>query len=75
MAPEILPENNLLWECFTLCSSQLRISGGGAYAMDWNVVIQVAGVMGLETGPRFCRLLGNFETTLIKCLSENIKRQ
>ena len=61
-----MPENTELFHCFCLCDSQLRAGMGGAYAMDWNVVIRVAEDRGVETDDRFYFQLRNFEHALIE---------
>lgn len=62
--PEVMPENQELFECFTLCDSQLRAGMGGAYAMDWKVVMSVAEAMEIEMDERFYRMLKVFEGAL-----------
>ena len=54
-----------LFDCFTLCDTQLRAGFGGAYALDWNVVTEVARAMGIETDRTFYVLLKAFEETMI----------
>jgi hypothetical protein len=63
--PDISPENEELLECFRLCESQLRATDGGAYAMDWNVVIVVAESMSIPIDGLFYRLLRHYESILL----------
>jgi hypothetical protein len=61
----LIPENEQLWECFQLCSSQLLVGNGCAYAMNWEVVARVAGTMGIKVDHAFYYLLRAFEGTMI----------
>ena len=54
-----------LFDCFTLCDTQLRAGFGGAYALDWNVVREVARAMGIARDRAFYVLLRAFEETMI----------
>ena len=53
-----------------LCESQLRVGMGGAFALDWSVVIRVAEDMGIETGRIFYILLQGFQDILIGSLKK-----
>ena len=63
--PDLLPENQTIFECFRLCESQLRVGFGGAFALDWSVIIRIANDMDIETGRLFYILLRAFESVLI----------
>lgn len=53
-----------------LCSSQLLVGNGGAYAMNWEVVAKVAGTMGIMVDYAFYILLRAFERTMISELQK-----
>ena len=59
--PAIVP----YFDCFTLCDTQLRAAFGGAYAMDWSVVMQAATAQGIALDARFFRLLKLFEAGML----------
>ena len=65
--PALTEENQTLFECFTLCASQLRVSME-PFAMDWNVAMEVARAMNIEIDAVFFRLLRAFESALIESL-------
>ena len=54
-----------LFDCFTLCDTQLRAGFGGAYALDWNAVRGAAIDMGIARDRTFYVLLKAFEETMI----------
>jgi hypothetical protein len=64
--PELLPENELLFECFTLCETQLRVSAAGPFALDWGVIVRVAEDLGIKTDLQFYSLLGVFEHSVMQ---------
>jgi hypothetical protein len=68
-----MEENEAIFEIFCLCESQLRVGFGGAYALDWSVVMKAAEVRGVDIGPLFFILLKHFEQALIERLSEPSK--
>jgi len=63
--PDLLPENEPLFECFTLCETQLRVSPVGPFALDWGVIVRVAEDLGIKTDLQFYTLLGVFERSVI----------
>jgi len=72
--PALDPDLQTLFECFCLCSGQLRSSFGSVYGLDYNVVIHVAKDFGIETNKTFYKLLKTFEDTLIVELNKNAER-
>lgn len=64
--PELYEENQKLFECFTLCDSQLRAGGMGIIGLDWNVVIQVARTMKIQIDDDFFRKLKGFEQIIME---------
>lgn len=63
--PELMPEAGEYFECFTLCDSQLRAGFGGAYALDWGVVIKVAEAMDMNIDDKFFVMLKAFENAML----------
>jgi hypothetical protein len=63
--PDLMLENECLFALFSLCDTQLRVGFGGAYALDWSVVIRVADDMGIEMDETFYGLLKIFEITML----------
>jgi len=51
--PQLLPENDPVYSCLRLCSTQLRVAFAGAYGLDWNTVARVADDMGIPTDELF----------------------
>jgi len=64
--PDLLPENEPLFDCFILCETQLRTSAVGAFALDWGVIVRVAEDLGIKTDLHFYTLLGTFERALLQ---------
>jgi|GEM_PF-6582455 hypothetical protein len=71
--PELHPDNERLFDCFTLCDMQLRVGFTGAYALDWGIVRDVAVAMGIETDAAFYTLLRVFDGTLVAELKSGEK--
>lgn len=63
--PELSPDNERLFNCFLLCESQVRAGFGGAYALDWSVVVRVADDMGITTNSTFYVLLRAFQGAML----------
>ena len=63
--PELMQEVSEYFECFTLCDSQLRAGMGGAYALDWNVVIRTAEAMNINIDDKFFVMLKAFENAML----------
>ena len=63
--PELMQEAGEYFECFTLCDSQLRAGMGGAYALDWNVVIRTAEAMNINIDDKFFVMLKAFENAML----------
>lgn len=55
-----------VWRCCQLCDSQLRAGFGGAYAMDWGVVLTVTEDLSIERDDMFYRSLKVYEHALLK---------
>lgn len=68
--PDIDPGLLDIWECVTACDSQVRASTGGAYALDWAVVLSAAHAFGACVTPRFFRLLRIYEATMLAAISK-----
>jgi hypothetical protein len=62
-------------DCFLLCETQLRIGMGGAYALDYNVIFQVANSLGIPIDRKFLRLLKAFEVTIIDEINRESKNK
>ena len=69
--PELMQEAGEYFECFTLCDSQLRAGMGGAYALDWNVVIRTAEALDMSIDEKFFTLLKAFENTLVEEMNKD----
>lgn len=63
--PELMQEAGEYFECFTLCDSQLRAGMGGAYALDWNVVIRTAEAIDINIDDKFFVMLKAFENAML----------
>lgn len=72
--PELTEENQTLFECFTLCASQLR-AAMEPFAMDWRVVVEVARAMGIKRNKIFFRFLRTFEAVLIESIKNKSKAE
>lgn len=68
--PELPIELMDIFNCLSVCSSQLRVGFGGAYALDYVVVIRAASDFGIKTNRAFYRILQGYESVLIKELSK-----
>jgi hypothetical protein len=68
--PEIPRSLFSFWECFLTCDSQLRAGFGGAYALDWKVVMMVARDMGIKRTRFFYRALKTFEGSMIEAMNK-----
>lgn len=67
--PELPIELMGIFNCLSVCSSQLRVGFGGAYALDYGVIIQAASDFGIKTDRLFYRIMQGYESVLIKELS------
>ena len=67
--PDMMPENEIYLQCFTLCDSQLRPSFSGAFGLDWGVVFEVARTLGIKIDSLFFRLLKVFEDAFLKSIN------
>ena len=63
-----------VWECLTLCDSQVRVSMSGAYALDWSVIIECARATGLPVNQRFFRLTRVYESTMVNSINSKLTR-
>lgn len=68
--PDIDPSLADIWECFTLCETQLRVSTGGVYALDWHCVMAVASALCVPVDRAFFTFLKTFEQAMIAALKE-----
>jgi hypothetical protein len=68
--PEISAEIGKHLQCFRLCGTQLRATSGGAYALDWSIIKDVAGSMEIPVTVRFYRLLAAYENVFMEELNK-----
>jgi hypothetical protein len=59
-----------LWDCFTTCDSQARVSFGAAYALDWRVIRDMAQDTGMVTDDSFYRALKLFESKMLDAMKK-----
>lgn len=69
----MFPENGPAYSCILLCSNQLRVGFGGAYALDWNVVARVADDLEITTDELFWGTLRICEDIIIGSLRKGEK--
>lgn len=72
--PWIWPENVPIYTLILLCARQLRVGLAGAFALDWNVVVQVANDMGVSRDEAFWRIIRESETIIIDSMIKNAKQ-
>ena len=63
--PELLEENQRIYEFFHLGESQWRVGPSGAYALDYGVIIEMAKAMNIEVDGAFFEKLKTFEGAIL----------
>jgi hypothetical protein len=66
--PEVARDEADIFECLTLCETQLRMGRGGPVALDWSVIFRVADEQAIPIDDRFLRCLRVFEGTLMRVI-------
>lgn len=64
--PEVPFKLQALLDCLVVCEYQLRVTSGGAFALDYASVARVADDFGIKTNTTFYRIIKSFESVLIK---------
>jgi hypothetical protein len=64
--PEMSEEVSSVVGCFLLCQTQIRRTSETIYALDWQVVKDVAESMGVAITGHFYRLLGAYENVFLE---------
>ena len=70
---EILEENSDIWHLLSLCSSQWRVGMGGAYGLDYGVVMEVAKAMWFDTDEIFFEKLRAYEAAVLDEMNKKEK--
>jgi UDP-N-acetyl-D-mannosaminuronate dehydrogenase len=69
----LLPENIDAWQLWFLCSTQWRMGPRGPVGLDYNTVMAVADVYGIDMSPATVRKLKALETSILKSQAAELK--
>jgi hypothetical protein len=61
-----MPENKDAWELWCACSTQVRVTFGGAIGIDYNAMFQVARALGIEITPGMLKKVSAMEAEMRK---------
>ena len=72
--PELLEENQRIYELFNLGASQCRLGPSGVYAFDYGVIIEMSKAMDIEIDGAFFEKLKAFETVVLTEIQKRNKK-
>lgn len=68
--PEISADNEELMDLLTLCAGQWLHGFAGPTGLNWQVIIEVADRIGIETDEGFFRRLRSFEAAAVEAMGK-----